>query len=71
MLGSCVWREKLEDKKYTAQIRYHGTLMECFLEQKNDNQTQITFTQPDFSLAQGQSVVVYDENVCIGGGIVT
>jgi len=63
-LNGCVWRVPLEQKKYTAQIRYHGELKPCFIE--ND---EVVFDDPDFSLSVGQSVVIYDGEVCVGGGI--
>jgi tRNA-specific 2-thiouridylase len=67
MLVDTVWRVPLEmNKKYTAQIRYHGELKPCCFIQN----TEIVFDEPDYSLAPGQSIVVYDGNVCIGGGIV-
>lgn len=52
-------------KEYTAQIRYHGAFLPCRAE---DN--KITFDEPLTDLASGQSVVIYDKNKIIGGGIV-
>jgi tRNA-specific 2-thiouridylase len=49
-----------------AQIRYHGELKPCFI--KDD---KVLFDEPDFSLSMGQSVVIYDGEVCIGGGILS
>lgn len=67
ILVDTVWRTPLEmNKKYTAQIRYHGELKSCYFVQD----TEIVFDTFDFSLAPGQSVVVYDGSLCIGGGIV-
>lgn len=56
-------------KKYTAQIRYHGEQKPCMLDREHDS-CRIVFDDPDYSLSPGQSVVVYDGEVCIGGGIV-
>jgi tRNA-specific 2-thiouridylase len=64
ILTDCVWREDITERKYTAQIRYHGELKPCLV--KND---KVLFDKPDFSLSIGQSVVIYDGDVCIGGGI--
>ena len=52
------------DKKYTAQVRYHGELLSCYVK-KN----QIIFEKPTLVDA-GQSVVVYDGDICLGGGVV-
>lgn len=51
-------------KKYTAQIRYHGEFLPCWVE-KN----KIIFDDPVLA-APGQSVVVYEARVCLGGGVV-
>jgi tRNA-specific 2-thiouridylase len=68
-LVDCVWRELETDKTYTAQIRYHGELKSCrIIRTKNDY--SIIFDESDATIAQGQSVVLYDNSVCIGGGVV-
>ncbi len=64
ILTDCIWRIPLEQKKYTAQIRYHGELKQCFVQGD-----RVIFDDPDFSLSVGQSVVIYDSEVCVGGGI--
>lgn len=71
VLGNCVWRsEIIRDKKYSAQIRYHGDDKLCIVEKKSDDQAIVTFDEYDYSISQGQSVVIYDDQVCFGGGIV-
>jgi tRNA-specific 2-thiouridylase len=68
-LVDCVWRIEPTNKVYTAQIRYHGDFKNCII--KNDMDTYvISFKQSDEIVSPGQSVVVYDDTVCIGGGIV-
>lgn len=66
ILTDCVWREEVIDKKYTAQIRYHGELKPCLVQGG-----KVLFDEPDFSLSVGQSVVIYDGEVCVGGGILS
>ncbi len=69
-LVDTIWRvpvSQLKKKKtLTAQIRYHGKHMPM----RMLNESTIRFADPDFSLSPGQSVVVYDDMVCVGGGIV-
>jgi tRNA-specific 2-thiouridylase len=65
-LTDCVWRDVLGDKKYTAQIRYHGELKSCRVQGD-----KVIFDEPDFSLSAGQSVVIYDGEICVGGGILS
>lgn len=53
-----------ESKKYTAQIRYHGEHLSCKIKGNS-----ILFDKPTL-ISPGQSIVVYDRDVCIGGGVV-
>lgn len=56
------------DKNYTAQIRYHSELFECKVESKK-SKAEVIFEKPVL-VAPGQSVVIYDRDVCLGGGVV-
>ena len=58
-----------ENKKYTAQIRYHGELLNCSIKVLKDNKAQIIFDK-DILIDSGQSIVVYEGDICLGGGIV-
>jgi len=51
---------------YTARIRHRAPLVECRL----DTET-LTFDDPQRAATPGQSVVLYDGVVCLGGGIIT
>lgn len=53
------------NKKYSARIRYQQELQSCCVE--NDT---IIFDQSQVSASSGQSVVVYDNERVIGGGII-
>ena len=65
-LESVNWILKPEEaKKYYARIRYQQPLQSC-VAQKN---TVIFETAQEFA-SPGQSVVVYDGEVCLGGGII-
>jgi tRNA-specific 2-thiouridylase len=71
VIDQCVWRsEIISEKKYLAQIRYHGDYKNCTLEKKSADQYVIDFDEYDYSISPGQSIVVYDNQKCIGGGIV-
>lgn len=71
VIQNCIWRTTLDvQKKYSAQIRYHGEYKSCMIQQQKNNCAVIEFEMYDYSLSPGQSIVVYDDSVCIGGGIV-
>jgi tRNA-specific 2-thiouridylase len=56
-------------KNYTAQIRYHGEFLPCKIKVLAKNKAEIIFTKNTL-VASGQSVVVYDNDICLGGGVV-
>ncbi len=58
-----------QSKIYTAQIRYHGEFLSCTIKCVKLNFAQVTFEKPVI-VAGGQSVVIYDKDVCLGGGVV-
>jgi len=57
-----------KDKKYTAQIRYHGELLDCKIVAMSQT-CEIIFDK-NVLVDKGQSIVVYDGDVCLGGCIV-
>ncbi len=57
------------DKNYTAQIRYHGEFLSCNVKIITKVKAKIIFTEPVL-VASGQSCVIYDKDVCLGGGVV-
>ncbi len=56
-------------KNYTAQIRYHGEFLPCKVKVISKTNAEVIFQKPVL-VAGGQSVVVYDKDVCLGGGVV-
>ena len=57
------------NKIYTAQIRYHGEFLKCKIKILNKNKAKIFFKK-QILVASGQSVVLYDKDICLGGGVV-
>lgn len=59
--------------QYQAQIRYHGELLNCrifgSLTSKTSKNVEIML-EKDILVDKGQSIVFYDGEVCLGGGIV-
>jgi len=62
-------KEPNKNKKYTAQIRYHGELKNCKIEILNNNKFKVHF-EKNLLVDKGQSIVIYDKNNCLGGGVV-
>lgn len=57
------------NKFYQARIRHRGELKKCKLEKKGKN-WQVIFPVPPEAIAPGQSLVIYDQEICLGGGII-
>ena len=54
----------------TAKTRYRQTEQACEIERIDDGRAEVRFDEPQRAVTPGQSVVFYDEDVCIGGGII-
>jgi tRNA-specific 2-thiouridylase len=59
-----------KEKKYQARIRYRGALDECKIQDIYDDKCKIIFKNKQNSPASGQSIVIYDGEICLGGGII-
>ena len=62
-----------ETKKHgelSAKIRYRAKDHKCSITEINDNQTLIEFEVPQFAIANGQSVVFYNGEICLVGAII-
>jgi tRNA-uridine 2-sulfurtransferase len=56
---------------YAAKTRYRQPDAPCEIDAVNDEEATIRFGQHQWAITPGQSVVVYESNVCLGGGIIT
>lgn len=60
----------------TAKIRYRQPDQICVVEREGDNRNiatskyRVMFDQPQRAVTSGQSIVFYDGDVCLGGGII-
>ena len=59
-----------EGRKLTAKVRYRQQDQEVSIEQIYEESMTLTFKQPQRAVTPGQSVVLYDGEVCLGGGII-
>lgn len=55
---------------YTAKTRYRQQDAACMLKMENDGRLRVSFDSPQWAVTPGQSVVIYDGRVCLGGGII-
>lgn len=60
----------LENKIYQARIRYRQLLSDCQVKQMSKGEYQVIFKREINAPAPGQSLVLYDMEVCLGGGII-
>jgi tRNA-specific 2-thiouridylase len=67
MISHTFWREKpAEGKIYQVRLRHRAPLINATIEGD-----VIELEKPERAIAPGQSVVFYDGEICIGGGIVS
>lgn len=59
-----------KDGYYTAKTRYRMSDARCKLEHIAKDQINLTFDEPQWAITPGQSVVVYNQDLCLGGGII-
>ena len=55
---------------YTAKTRYRQADAACVIESLEAGRCRIRFTEPQWAVTPGQSVVIYDQHVCLGGGVI-
>ena len=55
---------------YTAKTRYRQPDAPCEVEAADAAQCQIVFAEPQWAVTPGQSVVLYESRVCLGGGVI-
>ncbi|MER0217213.1 MAG: tRNA 2-thiouridine(34) synthase MnmA [Nitrosomonas sp.] len=56
---------------YAAKTRYRQIDAPCAITELSQNHCQIDFAQQQWAITPGQSVVIYESRVCLGGGVIT
>jgi len=56
---------------YAAKTRYRQPDAPCEIDKISADEVEIKFGQKQWAITPGQSAVVYESNVCLGGGIIT
>jgi len=55
---------------YGGKTRYRQRDAECRIARLDDDECEIRFTEPQWAVTPGQSVVLYRNEVCLGGGVI-
>ena len=55
---------------YAAKTRYRQADAVCDLHHLNEAERELSFTEPQWAVTPGQSAVLYDGEVCLGGGVI-
>jgi tRNA-specific 2-thiouridylase len=58
-------------KEFSAKTRYRQADAPCTLERVLQSEIRVGFATPQWAVTPGQSVVLYDREVCLGGGFIT
>jgi len=53
-----------------AKIRYRQNDQLCTITHLHDDSVTVTFQEPQRAITEGQSIVFYDNDICLGGGII-
>ncbi|WP_137939030.1 tRNA 2-thiouridine(34) synthase MnmA [Chitinivorax sp. B] len=56
--------------RYTAKTRYRQQDAACTLLAIEEGVCTVQFDEPQWAVTPGQSVVLYDHDICLGGGII-
>jgi tRNA-specific 2-thiouridylase len=56
---------------HTAKTRYRQADAPCTLTRVLESEIRVDFPSPQWAVTPGQSVVLYDGEVCLGGGVIT
>ncbi|WP_136247735.1 tRNA 2-thiouridine(34) synthase MnmA [Halomonas borealis] len=56
--------------RLTAKTRYRQEDVACRFETREDGGVQVRFDDPQRAVTPGQSLVLYDGDICLGGGVI-
>ena len=63
-------RQPFEARKCTVKTRYRQPDIACYAEPYGEGKIKVTFDEEVAAVTPGQSAVLYDGEVCLGGGII-
>ena len=60
-----------EGSTHSAKTRYRQADSACIVTRSEDGEIALEFAQPQWAVTPGQSVVLYDGAVCLGGAVIS
>lgn len=68
-----IYRSPDNNEELKCRYRHRQSLQGCRIELKNssENKYEVYFAEPQRAVAIGQSLVIYDKQECLGGGIIS
>lgn len=67
------WIKNITPKKnwvYSAKTRYRQPDAPCEIDELNNDTAKIVFGQKQWAITPGQSVAIYESNICLGSGFI-
>ncbi|MGE6605152.1 tRNA 2-thiouridine(34) synthase MnmA [Halomonas sp. NPDC076908] len=60
----------VQQGRFTAKTRYRQSDCSCEMRVLPDGGVEVTFDDPQWAVTPGQSLVLYDGDICLGGGVI-
>ena len=60
-----------EGATHSGKTRYRQPDSTCFVTRSEDDEISLEFAQPQWAVTPGQSVVLYDGELCLGGAVIS
>ncbi len=57
-------------KRFSARLRYRAPLSLCVISEMKNTEAEVSFDVPQEAVTSGQSMVFYDKEECVGGGVI-
>jgi len=62
--------EKPRGSRFQVKLRHGPKLIDCTIRWQDDSRLQIGLKEKDPGIAPGQYAVLYDDEICLGGGVI-